>query len=121
PKCSLIESQPRIDDVHMIVVLELGRDMFGRNVHGRFPSPLQFLLAETDMLHPHLQVLLFFHHDHDSFPPHKAKKSFKPFKKFQPFKRLTSLRKSSKQPGNCALPLRLIDWHEKILDRYTVL
>jgi hypothetical protein len=34
-------------------------------VNGRLPPPLQFLFAEADVLHPHLQVLLFFHHDHE--------------------------------------------------------
>jgi hypothetical protein len=41
--------------------------MLGGNVHRGFPPTLQFLFAEADVLHPHLQVLFFFHHDHDSF------------------------------------------------------
>jgi hypothetical protein len=65
------------------MLLELCRDVLRGNMDRGLAPAFQLFLAEADMFHPHFQMLLFFHHNHQAVPSRKL--LFKPLQSFQRF------------------------------------
>src|SRR5262249_48605355 len=54
----LVEADPRIDDMHMIIIAELGLDILRGNINGRLFPALEFFFCKGN--HLHLESLVIF-------------------------------------------------------------
>ena len=104
PKRSLIEPKAWIDDVDVIVVVKLRRDMLGGNVNGRdFRRRSNSSLPEAGCAPSAYSSVALFHHDHEtSFLLDSPDKSFQPFQMFQSFKPLETHSRAFDTPNKSA-------------------
>src|SRR6266508_2260784 len=56
-KSSVIETQARIDEIKVRVVLKLGADLLGLDLHGRLQPALHLFLGEANRFHYHPLVI----------------------------------------------------------------
>src|SRR5688500_12107980 len=64
-KSSVIETQARIDEIKMRVVLKLRANLLGFDLHGRLQPPLHLFFGEADRFHHHALVIFGSKDSHD--------------------------------------------------------